>query len=359
MALIRKSKIENGYSGFLFSISPLIIYFIVVGLVCSSSDMSKVLPEQKGSTVTYILGEDHHDQTFYTLAKEYFLMDNLERTDKMVVHIRSIEGLIDHLNSSEQKLARIELVTHGNVWSGLSAKILDGGERSYPKDLLKAKLKNELPLLKTGVIDRKTEINLWGCGIGRNPIINIALDKIFTDSDGLRPRVKASEDFVIFRKVAGTDTPIKLSASYWPYFFKRGYRPSESLIQQKLNNQFPETDMDWQDAFSRDEAENDTASFVNSFNIPVSWTVIYEQKEDRPSVTSDDEKMSWIRSQKGLIKKIDDLGIPIDKYKWTVNKIIHTDEKGKKVPAIKAIGMSTVLCVVKPNRQQELIAEAH
>lgn len=349
MALVEDKKWTKRYTGFLFSISPLILYGIVVSLVYSSS-LTVVLPESKGSTITYIMGEDNNGQSFYTLAKEYFQKDAIEKTDKTVVHIRSIEGLIDHLNATDLKFDRIELVTHGNVWSGLSAKILDGGNRSYPKDLLKAKLQEKLPVLKPGIVDPKTEINLWGCGIGRNPIMNIALDKIFTASDGIRPRVRASEDFVVFRKIAGRDAPVKLSASYWPYFFKRGYRPSESLIQQNLKSQFPDVKVDWEDAFTREQAENDSVSFVNSFHIPVSWTVIYDQKEYRPAVGSDDEKMKWIRSQKGLMKKIEDLEIPIDKYKWTVNKIIHTNEEGEKVPAIKAIGMSTVLCVVKPNK---------
>lgn len=351
MALVGKDKIRGQHTRLLFSLSPLLVYFIVVGIVCSSSNYSSVLPNQSGSTITYILGEDKSDQTFYTLAKDYFTLDADDKTDKIVSHIRSMEELIVDLNNraQDQTIDRIELVTHGNVWSGLSAKIMDGGERAYPKDLLKAKLLEKVPTLNAGIIDRKTKINLWGCGIGRNPIMNIALDKLFTDADGIRPRVRASEDFVVFRRVSGKPAPVKLKASYWPYFFKRGYRPSESLIQQKLENEYPEVSMDWQDAFSRDVAENDTSSFINSFHIPVSWTVVYDKKEDRPQVKSETEKMKWIRSQKGLMKKINDLDIPIDKYKWTVNRIIHTNEKGEKVPAIKAIGMSTVLCVIKPN----------
>lgn len=350
MALVSIDKISSQSARLFLSLSPMLIYFIVVVIVCSSSRFSSVLPDQSGSTITYILGEDKGDQTFYTLAKEYFSLDTVDKTDKMISHIRSIEELIIDLNNraKDQTIDRIELVTHGNVWSGLSAKILDGGERAYPKDLLKAKLLEQLPILNAGIINRKTTINLWGCGIGRNPIMNIALDKVFTDVEGIRPRVRASEDFVVFRRVPGKSVPVKLRASYWPYFFKRGYRPSESLIQQKLEGEYPEVSMDWQDAFSRDVAESNTASFVNSFHIPVSWTVVYDHKDDRPKVKSESQKIDWIGKQKGLMKKINDLGIPIDKYKWTVNRIIHTNEKGEKVPAIKAIGMSTVLCVIKP-----------
>lgn len=352
MAITDKFRGMPATNRFLFSLSPLIIYFIVVSLIWSSSNYAEVLPEQQGSTITYIMGEDKEDQSFYTLAKRFFLNDSVARTDQMVYHIRSMEELINHLNAMEinKPLDRIELVTHGNVWSGLSAKILDGGERSYPKDLLKAKLKDKLPSLLPGVVDRKTDINLWGCGIGRNPIMNIALDKIFTDTSGVRPRVRASEDFVVFRDVPGRLAPVKLAASYWPYFFKRGYRPSESLIREKLNENYPEAKVNWEEAMSRQTSENDTASFVNSFHVPVSWTVIYDNKADRPSVKSDNEKMDWIRSQKGLMKKIEDLSIPIKDYNWTVNKIIHTNTQGEKVPAIKAIGMSTVLCVVKPKK---------
>lgn len=297
-------------------------------------------------SICFILGEDKENQGYYRLATEFFLKDSVAKTDQLITHIRSIEELLDFLNQNKETepWSRIELVVHGNVWSGLSAKIFDGGERAYPKELFRAVIKKQLPILVSNVIDTNTLVNVWGCGIGTNPIMNIALEKCFTDKEGNGVKLNASKKFVVFKRQAKSGIVRLVQASYWPYFFKRGYRPSESVIAKSLKRQFPDAPVNFTSAVRE---QQDSSTFQESFHIPVSWTVIYKTKEERPSVNELEEKINWVKSQAGLMKKIKEFGIPLDRYQWTVNKIIHTDESGNTVPAIKAIGMSTVLCVLE------------
>ncbi len=298
-------------------------------------------------SICFILGEDRVGQHFYTLAEEYFSTDAEARVDHMVMHVRSIEELIRHLNqhSPDPPWTRIELVVHGNVWSGLSLKITDGGERAYPKELCRAVMKNELPKLSRDIISSQTIINVWACGIGTNPIMNTALSLCFTDAEGTTAQIKASKKFVVFKRDQ-TGMVRLLQASYWPYFFKRGYRPSDTTIAETMAREYPEAVIDFSTAVGQ-KSDLETPVFEESFHIPVSWTVIYDHADQRPPVQSDEDKMTWIKSQPGLMKKIKELSIPISQYHWTVNQIQYLNDQGQRVPAIKAIGMSTVVCVLQ------------
>ena len=61
-------------------------------------------------------------------------------------------------------------------------------------------------------------------------------------------------------------------------------------------------------------------------------------------------------SQPELKKQIAETGIPEALFQWTVNKIVHTREDGSTVPAVKAIGMATVLYILDehPSRGGEV-----
>jgi len=209
---------------------------------------------------------------------------------------------------------------------------------------LKAVIHKQLPTLQSNVIDTNTIVNIWGCGIGTNPIMNIAIRKCFTDELGKQARINSSKKFIVFKRQADSGIVRMIKANYWPYFFRRGYRPSQSEISRTLEKQYPNALVNFNEAID----ENSQSSIYHeSFHIPISWTVIYKTKDQRPSVDAEADKMKWVKSQKGLMKKIEEFGIPIDQYNWTVNKIIHTDQNGNVVPAIKAIGMSTIICVLK------------
>jgi len=300
-----------------------------------------------GQSVTFLLGEDRPGYNYFGLAEEHFLYDETEKTDRVVNSCRSLEDLILFLNEEHEgpMYDNIQVVLHGNPWQGLSLPIVNDGPRATKRELAKALLDNPLPALVAKKIDGETKINFWGCGIGKNPFINIALDSFFTLPDRSRPKLYTSPHFVIFKEIP-QGAPKRIKASYWPYFFKRGYRPSDALISEELERQHPEVAINWEEAVA-DSDQLTESTLSNSLHIPVSWTVYYPSKASRPSVTTKEEQLAWVKSQPELMNQIEELGIPIEKYTWSVGKRIITKDDGTVVPAIKAIGMATVLCVLE------------
>ncbi len=312
---------------------------------CTDSDEE----QQLRRSITFLLGEDKPGYSYFSLAEAHFLFDEQEKTDVLVKSCRSLEDLIYYLNhhSGSFSWETIQIVLHGNPYNGLSLPIVNDGPRATPRNLIKAMLKGTLPKLQTNALDTCTRINFWACGIGKSPFINIALDSFFRLPDGRLPLIYTSPHFVVFKEVGKGVAPKRLRASYWPYIFKRGYRPGDVQISRELARQFPEAGVNWRTALQSSQPNDRQAEFQNSFHIPVSWTAIYPTKASRPSVKTKEEKMKWIQSQPELMSRIEELNIPIDKFTWTVNKIIHTNEQGKRQAAIKAIGMATVMCVLE------------
>ena len=340
-----------------------IIKFIIgIGLVSSfgayqlisnlSFELEKQAPlfesEENRRSVTFLLGEDKGEHQYFRLAEEHFLFDEEEKTDVVVSSCRSLEDMFLYLNNNQQEKqwGTIQVVLHGNPWQGLSLPIINDGPRATKRELVKALLKNPLPAIETTAIDSSTKINFWGCGIGKNPFINMAMDSFFRLKDGSIPDIYTSPHFVVFKEVGSDIAPKRIKASYWPYIFKRGYRPSEALISQELSKQHPDVKINWNEAVSR-STETTADTYQNSFHLPVSWTVTYPTKEARPEVNTMSEKLAWVKAQPDLMAQIEELGIPLEKYTWTVSKRLVTQDDGSKVPVIKGIGMATVLYVLK------------
>jgi hypothetical protein len=222
------------------------------------------------------------------------------------------------------------------------------GGRAFPKELYAASRNGGFPVLSDKVIDAFSKVNLWSCGIGKNPLINLALESIFTNTKGERVDLYVSPHFVIFHESASSAAPLRIKASYWPYFFKKGFRPSDLEIARSLAVQFPDEKMDWQKGLQNSFDGSPSSAFPKEFSVPVVWTVLYDTRDSRPDISTEDLKMKWIKEQPELMRKIEDLEIPLGKYTWTVNKIIYRHPDGTTRPAIKAIGLCTVLCVLAP-----------
>jgi hypothetical protein len=327
------------------------MFLLALTLITKETQDQNVLfeKEMERKSICFIMGEDKGDHRYYELAEQHFLFDQDEKTDVLVKTCRSIEDIIRFLNinnsNGQLPWGTIQIVVHGNTWSGLSLSLEEAGPRATPKELVKILVENPLTRLQINRIDSTTKINLWGCGIGKNPIINLAMDSLFTDVAGVKPDIYTSPHYVIFQEGLDNTAPKRIKASYWPYFFKRGYRPSDWTIAKAYEQQFPEAKVDWRQALSNDE-NKEGKPFQNSFHVPISWTLIYDEENERPKLRSQEEKIKWVKDQEDIMEQVDLLGIPFDDFHWTVNRI-RFKEDGKDLPAIKAIGMSTVVCVLK------------
>lgn len=322
------------------------LFFLITKFTFESGQQTPLFEDPSGRTsITFLMGEDKTDIPFFEKAELHFSLHPEERTDIIVKSLRSFEAVINYLNDYGRPgvpWGTINIVLHGNPNTGLRTLITEGGHVATPKRLIQAVLLESTPRFKKGTIDSMTQLNVWGCGIGKNPVVKIALQQLLQTENGNKPKVYCSPHFVIFKEKGNHRIPERLNLSYYPYYFKRGYQPSDSEIRHAMMNQFPDAEMDWDIAL---EATSDNEDyFHHSYHIPVSYLKIFKEKSDRPALTSQKQKIEWVKSQKALMDQISDSGIPFEKFQWTVHKVIQTNEEGEQVPAVKAIGMSTVMC---------------
>ena len=334
---------------------------IMVLMVCSNINNNTPTEEVSVNescrqSITFIMGVDKTDQQYYALAADHFALDPWEKTDLVIRTCRTISDVIDFLNYLSQNRSapwsRINIVAHGNPQTGLNLYITENGHKATPKRLLQAALRGDTPVLNPGIVDSMTHINFWSCGIGTSAMIQIALRKIFKPEDGDSAKIHCPTEYVVFHPSLTGTAPRRVSASYWPYFFRRGYRPSDSEIAQALRSQYPQEKVAWDRALQYDERADSIEAYHDEYHIPASLVRIYPSKESRPDLDTKEQQMQWVLQQEELVKQVEDSGIPIDKFHWTVNKIIYTKNNGEVVPAIKAIGMATVLIVLREGRTQ-------
>jgi len=334
----------------LFSIVLAVVILIFILSMRQNVELC-VVEAKKRPSITFIVGEDKPGKNYFSQAEEYFSWNERDKTDQVVKTCRSLGDIIGHLNDQAEKedisWGTINVVLHGNVWTGLSMDITQGGHRATPKRLVQSVLLKSYPDVQANTMDSCTQLNFYGCGIGKNPMVVQSLKTIFTNQAGARPELFISPDYVVFSSAKNRTSPMMLRANYWPYIFKRGYQPSLGNIASELSKTYPTSDLDWKEALEREELTDEENSFNQSFHIPVSHTVIYPDSESRPPVSTDQEKQDWISGQDLLLEKINAVGIPQDKFTWTINKIRYTNSDGTIEPAIKAIGMATILCVLE------------
>jgi len=329
----------------------LVLIFLVMALKLREDTKACVAETEIRPTVTFIVGQDKPGKNYFSQAEEYFSWNKRDKTDEIVKTCRSLGDIIGHLNekSIQNNISwgTINVVLHGNVWTGLSMDITEGGHRATPKRLVQSILLKSYPDIFANTMDSCTQLNFYGCGIGKNPMVVQSLKKIFSPTEGQDPDIFISPDYVVFSSTGNANSPKMLRANYWPFIFKRGYQPDLGSIAQELKSENPKEELDWKEALEREELLEGENSFNQSFHIPVVHTVIYPDKESRPNVSTDTEKQTWISEQDALLEKISAVGIDQDKFTWTINKIRYKNKDGSTEPAIKAIGMATILCVLE------------
>lgn len=292
------------------------------------------------NSITFVLGEDNGDKTYFADAAEYFQTDSIDKTNEIISSCRTLSCVIETLNALENDTlwGTINIVAHGNPQTGLNLYLSKDGHKATPKRMVQETILRNLPSMDTGKVDSMTRINVWSCGVGKSPMINFAFPLIFADSLGNRPDVYCSPYFIIF-EADKQGIMRKINASYWPFYFKRGYRPSPSEIAAAMEEEFPEVDKDWEEKLDD--------SRTMDYHIPVSFKKYYQNKEDRPELGTFEDKMAYLDGNKEILEMIESSGIPREQFKWTVEKRFEKDIDGELRYFVKVLGMSTVMCFLE------------
>ncbi len=316
-------------------------------------------------SITFILGDDASDNTFYQEAARYYTVNNDDRTEYVVGICRSLKEvrnyLCAHPPTNNLPWGQINLVTHGNQWLGLSVRVLPGKYRSTVGNMEMVMRQGLFSPLPDNVIDSFSEINVHGCGVGHNKLLLDAIGKVFC-SNTHKPLVRASLFFENYSSAnyAGniSESNRYFTKAFFAYY-KKGYRLGDIKLSRQLSQRYPDADIYWRDVLKRTKPRWPGDSFHYTFNVPVKWIVIYENKESIPDISSDEKKQQWLQEQDDLMSVIESTEIPMEKFSWNIKPIKYELDNGQLTPAIRAKGYTTILCILCPivSEQESLISE--
>ena len=294
-------------------------------------------------SVTFILGEDEKESDrFYALAKEYYLTDDVAQTDYFVDNCRSLHEVRNYLanRKSDSPWGTVNLVLHGNQWTGISIPVMPQGERTTVTSLFASIQNDEFNSLPDDVADEYTMMNFVSCGLGKNKDLMYALQLAFGGFDDHKPDVFGSENFVYFNYNERQQVEISQVKPFYA-FYKTAYKPADLHLRKQLQHKYPKVDIDWLAAMSTKQPSKETNIFHTKFNVPIQWNVALDVPAERVEIVSEYDKIEFVRAQDDLMEVLDKFDIPIEKFRWQLS---ITEQEGKA--RVKINGKSTVLCVL-------------
>ncbi len=333
-------------------ITSLSLLLLLVFTSCTKEEISSARNLASDGEITFILGDDKASTNpYYAKAELYFRYNDDVKTEKVITHLHTLSEVQGYLckhapeNGNPWKL--VNLVSHGNEYLGLSAKVSPDGKRATSKRIIEGLNNGELRNIPTSVINEQTKIRLHGCGLGNNKSLKYALVQAF--SDGINcPELNANEYFEYYLASEDTKRSItKYDAQYWMIGFKMGYQPNDNVLSRKLKNKYPNTDVNWQEALQNEQAYKQGDVFHYTFDVPVKWVIPFENKEDVPLLKTQKESLNWVKTNEKILKDLEKLEIPPDQFNWWARNIYIKNEDGTKSPALWIKGYCTMLCVLE------------
>ena len=318
------------------------------------------ITETERQDITFILGEDDEaGENYYASATCFYKNHLTEKTEQVILSCRSIfdvrELLAERYVDGQLPWGKINLVVHGNEWSGLAVATLPGGKRTTLNTLQSAIKNRSIPSLPKYIADECTEIHIHGCAVGKNKKLVNKIGELF---GGHQPiPVFSSEYFLRYEKSNNSKNCSRTQLEPWYTFYPKTYRPETTELISNFQHKYPSVKMDWEDALSRDHPRFNSDIYHHTFDVPVLWTVAYENNQSVPDLDKWSAQKKWLSEQKELQELLRSYNIPWDNFQWTFLDVTHEMEDGRKLPAIKAIGLCTVLTVLKPVDGQKLSRE--
>lgn len=322
-------------------ISKIISLVLVVALAvtaCTSDDAETLAGRQDGLHLVFLLGEDKEGSDYFALADEFYA--GQATVDRMIKHCRSLGEVITYLNNlNGLPVDTVDIVVHGNKATGLSTQISDGGYKATPKRLVQEMILHRAPRLAAGVVNSHTVISIWSCGVGGSTMVKMGLKHLFKPQAGPSPAVHTTEDFVVYRRDEEGRVR-RYAATYYPYQYRRGYRPSDSEIVYDLRRRYPSAEVDWSTVMQDQDAQIE-------YHLPVTFIEYYDRPRDRPDLGSADRQLAYVKAHDQISDQLDDLDMTYDDFTWQVDKRVITDDGGQRRYAVKVIGMTTILCYLQ------------
>jgi hypothetical protein len=321
----------------------------------NNEQQDSVLITNNRESITFILGEDNEeDNPFYAEATNYYLNNEEAKTDRFVTDCRSILEVQDYLdkNKPENNMpwGLINLVTHGNQWLGLSVKVTPNSNRASADRIIEYIENDSLRHLSETIIDNNTEIFIHACGLGNNEKMLLAISEAFSGGR-YKPKVKASKLFEFYTSFTNNGS-ITESERYYAeakfIVYKMGSKPENKVIANMLNQKYPNSDIDFSDAISREAPRYTGDTYHYTFEVPVKWVIPYPDSASYPDLSTKERQQQWIGEQEEITDILKQLDIPQDQFNWWFREVNVKNEDGTNSPAVWIKGYCTILCVIKP-----------
>ena len=335
------------------------LLMLAVVILAFSSCNQELMPKEDNpyTEVTFILGEDASQRNpYYHNAFAYFSSNDVEGTPWMVTECRSILELREWLANYQPRTGawkKINIVAHGNQWTGINVPVVPEGERASKEALQAAMKEKKIKPLPNSVLDQHTQISIFGCNVGQDTSFLETLAISLGGKDVERPSVASAPYFNVFEN--HQDSFSRHLAETYFVAFPAGSFPGNKKLAQQLRERYPDVAIDWKKALLTLEPQEDKRPYVHYFHIPVEWGYVYGTKKEMPILPTQQDTLNWVSGLKLLQNKLSDMEIPMEQFRWTIK-----EETYKGHPVRVAFGQTIIYCILKPitDANQEYVQAA-
>ena len=282
--------------------------------------------------IVFITGYDKGYETYYNNARSFFKGKQFEIVEDQY----SLEEIINWLNTneSENPYGEIHIVNKSNPFKGMTLETVIKGEKVTAETLRKNITKGTLPILQ-GSINANSKIIFHANGLGENKELMDTFKDAFC-ADEL-PNVVASPYYSIFD---GEFTKHYLAKPHY-VFYPTAFSPGKVDLSKEIATKYPEEkDINWLDALNNKEERFVGEAYTTQFTIPLKFELDYHNSDDEvPTFENQDEIMDFIEQQEVLYFEVEQLNIPIEKFRWSYQM---------KNSTLIIKGKTTGLIVLKP-----------
>ncbi|MBL7814355.1 MAG: hypothetical protein JNL70_05040 [Saprospiraceae bacterium] len=290
--------------------------------------------------ITFIVGEDtEEDNHYFSAAKKYYAIHDTGNQTLIVDTCRSLVSVQTFLKNQKtpnnKAWGKINIVAHGNEWTGLKMSIAPNQKGRVNTVTLKTAIDNNmLPNFSwSRKIDRLTELHIQGCGVGKDEDLLNMMKKAF----GGRLQVYSPEKFVVYQP----DNQCYLADFYYSFHHPDSLFSAEKSTRD-LTQRYPSVQLNWASILQAPQTRNAQNPFVYRFKIPIRWTVNFADSTEVPKFPNPSglQFEDWLLQQKNLMSTLDKTHLPPQAFRWVF------DTEGA---SMKIYGVCQVVCILKPS----------
>lgn len=315
-------------------------------------------PPKARTSVTFIMGNDHeYFNQYYDMASHYYRINSNDRTDILIDNLTSLSQVLEWLNShpaaDSLPYGLVNLVSHGNEFIDLQMKIVPGGSRTSPDAIQQALADALLKVPDSTIIDSHTTVFLHGCAVGNNQKLLDGLAEAF----GNRATVMASKLFEYYAYLSPNRNPQSIEHYYartWYAYYHPDSAYNESSIIRQLRHRYPHDTTHWLEGLHRRFQNDPSQIYHYSFIVPCSYSTIYENPSEIPSVNSKSKRQQWINANTDFKEMLEITHIPMQFFQTKFYRQTAVGDDDKIYYGLKVKARAGVICLIQPLLQTDM-----